>query len=69
MKQFTYGRRLNRRGAPYISIRERIMRIEERREMRMTLKKLYEKKSLSISGTRDKLFLSKIKTKDGKIIN
>lgn len=51
------------------SIRERIMKIEERREMRQTLKKLYERKSNSIGCLMDLIVRKKVKCKNGDIID
>jgi hypothetical protein len=59
MIAFTYGRRLNKNGGKFISVRERLLRIEEKRDYRKTLKTLYEKKAKSICGERDYNFLDK----------
>ena len=56
LEAFTYGRRLNvTGGGKFLSIRERIMRMEEKREFRVRLKILYEKKASSVCCIRDKL--------------
>ena len=60
MKAFTYGKRLNRGGGKILSIRERILGIEEKRQFRKRLKILFEKKGSSICGDRDNLFIDKV---------
>jgi len=61
MEAFTYGRRLARGGGGgegrFLSIRERLIRIQEKKEFRKRLKILYEKKGHSICSIRDREIL------------
>ena len=41
-------------------VKLKLMRLEERRQQRMTLKTLYEKKATSLCGNRDQNFLEKV---------
>jgi hypothetical protein len=61
MRDFTYGKKLNRSGnAPETNaIKLQLMKMEERRQQRITLKLLYEKKAASVCGNRDKIMLEK----------
>lgn len=43
-------------------MKEKLLRLEEKREFRRTLKTLYEKKAKSICGIRDKMFIINIQS-------
>jgi hypothetical protein len=62
MRDFTYGKRISRAGSnPMTSkIKLRLMKLEERRLQRATLKLLYERKAASVCGTRDRAMLEKL---------
>jgi hypothetical protein len=61
MKDFTVGKRLRRDGGPHVpnEFKVRLLRLEERRQQRMTLKILYERKAASVCGIRDRLVLER----------
>lgn len=59
MKAFTYGKRLNRSNSPHLTIRDRIKKLEEKKNLRRTLKLLYERKSTSVCCDRDPLVLKR----------
>ena len=59
-ENFTYGRRLGKKPSVSNIIKNRLVRLEERRQQRVTLKTLYEKKASSISGNRDRVFVEKL---------
>lgn len=62
MRDFTYGKKLNRAGDARETnfIKLHLMKMEERRQQRNTLKLLYEKKAASVCGNRDKAMLEKL---------
>ncbi len=59
-EKFTYGKRLGKKPSVSNIIKNRLIRLEERRQQRITLKTLYEKKSASICGDRDRIFAEKV---------
>jgi hypothetical protein len=62
MKDFTYGKKLSRDDSLSVTtnIKTKLLKLAERRQQRLTLKNLYEKKASSICGTRDSNFLEKL---------
>lgn len=62
MEDFTYGRRISRNAA-HSSIKStmklKLLRLEEQRQQRLTLKSLYERKAASVCGSRDANMLEK----------
>lgn len=60
MVAFTYGWKLNRGGrSRFPTLKEKLLRLEEKRQYKQTLRTLYEKKAHSICGDRDHIFLIK----------
>lgn len=62
MRDFTYGKKLRRNESLPVttSIKTRLMQLAERRQQRITLRNLYEKKAASICGDRDSVFIDKV---------
>ena len=57
-EDFTYGRPLGKKKSTISNImKNRFIRLEERRQQRVTLKTLYEKKAASICGLRDRVIV------------
>ena len=60
-EDFTYGRPLGKMKSTITNImKNRFIRLEERRQQRVTLKTLYEKKATSICGVRDRVMVEKV---------
>jgi hypothetical protein len=70
MEDFTYGRRISRNGGHsqvVSSMKLKLQRLEEKRQSRLTLKILHEKKASSICGSRDPCMLEKQAEMNGTV--
>ncbi len=66
-EDFTYGRKIGKKQTVSNIIKNRLIRLEEKRQQRKTLKTLYEKKAYSICGERDNIFVEKVAEKQQTI--